>query len=269
MTDLDLITGGDKSKQQTGRALDLKVEGDALDEATIEERKQMIRDLYKNQKRCGLCCAVQGMALAIPMTFLLSCATTGCYIFFEKKVNYTVNSAMKQVVWLSLPGIAVAATLHIFLSEAMWSKNKNAWGSSWARAVGTNTILWGSAIGLGTLGWRHVMPRFPAGKRLYYRYMCPADTLEIRQMRNANAFFRGMNWVYFASGLLSGQAGFSAAAALSVSESKAHFFMGPTGGYAQACMPAYRIEAMLRNVNFIPSSIVTATKSAPTPTPSK
>eukprot|EP00744_Colponema_vietnamica_P024725 GILI01036132.1.p1 GENE.GILI01036132.1~~GILI01036132.1.p1 ORF type:complete len:178 (-),score=10.92 GILI01036132.1:76-576(-) len=164
----------------------------------------------------------------------------------------------------------VATTLHYLMSEAMWSKNKNSWGTSWARAIGTNTVMWGAAIGTGTFAWRVAMPKLPAGKRLYYKYMCPADTLEIRQMRNPNAFFTGMNWVYFASGLVSGQVGFAAAATLGVYQNKTHFFMNPTGDYSKACMPAYRIEGMLRNVNFIPSTIKTSLRpQQPPATPNK
>lgn len=255
----ELVVGKEGVAANKVKAIAVKEE--ELDEATIEERKQYIRDLYKTQSKCSVCCAVQGAAVAMPMSFILSCITTGCYIFWEKKINYTINSAMKQVVWLALPGMFVASTLHYFMSEAMWSKNKNSWGTSWARAISTNTIMWATAIGASTFAWRVVLPKFPAGKRLYYRNMCPADTLEIRQMRNPDAFFKGMNWVYFASGLLSGQVGFSAAAALGVYQNKTHFFMSPTGSYSKACMPAYRIEAMLRNVNFIPSVIKTSTRT--------
>ena len=205
---------------------------------------------FEDKRKCNACCCIAGMAISFPMTMCLSgIVTFGC-IFVEKRISYTLNSAMKQIVWISLPGVACGGTLHYFVSEAMWSRSKNTWGTAWAKAVAMNSIMWAMIIGMGTLCWRKLLPRTRVGKRIFHSYNCPTDSIEVRQMRNKDAFFTSMDMLYFLSGIGSGQAGYIGAASMAVQQDKMHFLMNPEGGYGRACLPQWRLDLIAKKANF-------------------
>eukprot|EP00796_Vickermania_ingenoplastis_P005310 gene5310-3812_t len=144
--------------------------------------------LAKTQKRaeqkCRLCCMAYGSLVSSIAVFFVCGAATAVAILSEKRVNYTINGAMRQVGWQAIPGIMVGTTMHFFLSEAMWSGKRNSWGQAWVKTMVVNAALWTTAIGMGTFFWRKFLPFTSAGRRLYYRYPIPTEQLEVRLLRS-------------------------------------------------------------------------------------
>nr|CCC93145.1 unnamed protein product [Trypanosoma congolense IL3000] len=214
-----------------------------------EELPESVKQKHNVEKRCNVCCMSIGILFSAVMVVIVSTMGTGMSVYAEKRVHHTVNGVMRQVGWISVPGILVGTSLHYFLSEAMWSNRRNTWGQAWMKAFATNTVMWLAAIGAGTLLWRKGLLLTTAGRRLYYRYPIPLEPLESRLVRSEAAFFTGMGWSYWLSGLLSGQIGLMSCVVFCVWNDRPYFMMNPHGGYAQRCMPYWRREQLARQAN--------------------
>lgn len=217
--------------------------GDTADSLVPASRLQQI----KEERRCPTCCILYGSVISTFAVLCVAASGTLIAIYHESRINYTINGVMRQVAWIGLPGMLVGATLHYFLAEAMWSGKHNSWGQAWTKAMIVNSALWGAAIGAGTLGWRVVLPRSAAGRRLYHRYPIPSEPVEARVLRSSREFFTGMGTTYWLSGIASGQLGFVTCVAFCVSVDRPYMMMAPQGGYAKRCMPPWRrqqFEAM-------------------------
>ncbi|EPY25224.1 hypothetical protein AGDE_11958 [Angomonas deanei] len=192
------------------------------------------------EKRCSLCCMLYGGFIDAVAVASIGVAATVSSIRLEKRVNYSLNGAMRQIAWISFPGVLVGCTLHFFLSEAMWSGKHNSWGQAWAKAMVVNASLWTLAIGGATLAWRNVMPLTSAGRRLYHRYPIPTDALATRVLRNEVQLFTGMGFTYWLSGVVSGTIGLLTCVAVAAYSNRPYMFMAPQGSYASYCMPKWR-----------------------------
>ncbi|KAK7195707.1 hypothetical protein NESM_000501000 [Novymonas esmeraldas] len=244
-----------------------KVDGDRL--STVGDKMESLvpesqRRQQKEERCCPLCCVTYGTIIASAAVFCIAASGTAVSIMAESRVNYTVNGAMRQTGWISIPGVLMGATLHYFLAEAMWSGKQNSWGQAWTKAMMANAALWTAGIGLGTVGWRKGLPLTAAGRRLYHRYPIPSEPLEARLLRSGRDFFSGMGTTYWLSGVASGHMGFITCVAFCVSVDRPYFMMAPHGGYAYRCMPPWRrqqMEAMA--VGTVPTD--GASDAAPTP----
>ncbi|KEG08356.1 hypothetical protein DQ04_07381010 [Trypanosoma grayi] len=201
------------------------------------------------ERKCSFCCMSFGVLLSAVTVLMVSCIGTGVSIYAEKRVNYTVNGAMRQVGWIAIPGVLAGTTLHYFLSEAMWSSKRNTWGQAWMKAMAVNCFAWCSVIGAGTLFWRKCLLMSSAGRRIYYRYPIPTEPLESRVLRSQAEFFTGMGWSYWLSGVVSGQVGFMSCVGFCVWNDRPYFMMNPHGGYASRCMPLWRREQLAKQAN--------------------
>ncbi|RNF16920.1 uncharacterized protein Tco025E_05016 [Trypanosoma conorhini] len=204
---------------------------------------------HAQERRCNLCCMSYGLILSAAMVLMVSCIGTAAAIYTEKRVNYSLNGAMRQVGWIALPGVLAGTTLHYFLSEAMWSGKRNTWGQAWMKAIGFNSFMWCAGIGMGTLLWRKGLLTSSAGRRLYYRYPIPTVPLDARVLRSEAEFFTGMGWSYWLSGVVTGQVGYLSCVGFCVWNDRPYFMMNPHGGYAVRCMPRWRREDFARQAN--------------------
>ncbi|ORC92205.1 uncharacterized protein TM35_000044190 [Trypanosoma theileri] len=213
------------------------------------ELPKSIKAKNANSKRCNLCCMSIGFLLSTVMVLAVAGIGTGVSVFAEKRINCTVNGVMRQVGWISLPGILVGTTLHYFLSEAMWSGRHNTWGQAWMKAIAFNSLTWSIGVGAGTLFWRKALLLTSSGRRLYYRYPIPVEPLDSRVLRSPAEFFTGMGWSYWLSGVVSGQVGFLSCVGFCVWNDRPYFMMNPHGGYSTRCMPLWRREQLARQAN--------------------
>lgn len=214
------------------------------DTATVAETPKEVQKAQAAERPCHLCCVAYGSLIDSVMVVFLTSALTGIAIFAEKRVNYSFNGAMRQVAWLAFPGTLVGATVHYFLSEAMWSNKRNSWGQAWMKAMVINTVVWCSGIGLGTLFWRKLMPLTAAGRRFYHRYPVPTEPLESRLLRSNKEFFTGMGWSYWLGGVASGHMGLLTVVAFCVYNDRPYMMMTPEGGYSKRCMPPWRRQQL-------------------------
>lgn len=219
------------------------------DSAPVGWAPAEVRRAHTAERRCNLCCMAYGGLLDSVTVFILTSALTTIAIFAEKRVNYSLNGAMRQVAWLAMPGVLAGATLHGFLSEAMWSGKKNSWGQAWVKAMVMNALLWGGGVGLGTLFWRKLMPLTAAGRRLYHRYPVPTEPLELRLLRSGKEFFSGMGWSYWLSGVASGHLGLLTVVSFCVYSDRPYMMMTPEGAYAKRCMPPWRRQQLAQMAN--------------------
>ncbi|CBH14736.1 uncharacterized protein TEOVI_000008800 [Trypanosoma equiperdum] len=243
MTDLDATKISIISVKKANPKLLAEV-GDEANELPVT-----VKEKRAHEKRCNFCCMSIGLLFSAFMVVMVASIGTGMAVYTEKRARYTVNGVMRQVGWISLPGLLVGTTLHYFLSEAMWSGRRNSWGQAWMKAFATNTAIWSVAIGTGTLLWRKGLLINAAGRRLYYRYPIPSDPLEYRLVRSEAQFFTGMGWSYWLSGVVSGQVGLVSCVGFCVWNDRPYFMMNPHGGYARRCMPNWRREQLARQAN--------------------
>ncbi|KAG5467385.1 hypothetical protein CUR178_01028 [Leishmania enriettii] len=214
--------------------------GDTMDSLIPASRWRQLRE----EKCCPLCCVAYGGLISSAAVLFLSASCTAVSIFAESRINYTVNGAMRQTLWIAFPGVLVGATLHYFVAEAMWSSKHNSWGQAWTKAIVANVGLWTAAICFGSLGWRKGLPLTSAGRRFYHRYPIPSEPLEARLLRSSREFFTGMGTTYWLSGVASGHAGFITCVSFCVSVDRPYFMMAPHGGYACRCMPPWRRQQL-------------------------
>lgn len=203
----------------------------------------------QEEKKCRFCCMAYGYLVATVAVFFVSGAAATVAILAEKRVNYTLNGAMRQVGWLAIPGIITSTTMHFFLAEAMWSGKKNTWGQAWTKAMTVNSILWCSIIGGSTFVWRKVLPLTPAGRRIFYRFPIPSEQLEVRLLRSSHEFFTGMGWSYWLSGVASGHLSLLPCVAFCVWNDRPYLMMAPYGGYSTRCLPPWRRDHLAKLAN--------------------
>ncbi|KAG8348805.1 hypothetical protein ERJ75_000776000 [Trypanosoma vivax] len=249
MTDLDAT----KISVISAKKVDSRRLAEVGDQAS--ELPAAVKLKHAQEKRCNFCCASIGFLFSVVMVLMISSISTGMSIYAEKRVHYSVNGVMRQLGWISIPGVVVGTTLHYFLSEAMWSGRRNSWGQAWLKAFVTNTVMWATTIGMGTLFWRKILLLTPAGRRLYYRYPIPSTPLDYRLVRSQAEFFTGMGWSYWLSGVASGQVGLMSCVAFCAWNDRPYFMMNPHGGYASRCMPLWRREQLARQANVALSDI--------------
>lgn len=218
---------------------------DSIALPAVEVRKQ-------SEKKCRLCCIAYGSLVSSLAVFFVSGAAASVAILSEKRVNYTLNGAMRQVGWLSIPGVLVGSTLHFFLADAMWSGKRNSWGQAWIKAMVVNAVLWSSAIGMGTLFWRRCLPLCSSGRRLFHRYPIPTEQLEVRLLRSGRSFFLGMGWSYWLSGVASGHLSLLPVVAFCIWNDRPYLMMAPYGGYATRCLPPWRRDLLAQLANVTP-----------------
>lgn len=206
---------------------------------------------HTREEKCNVCCMAWGALMSTALSIIVSSCNVSLCLIRDKRIEYTLTSAMRQIGWMAIPAALVGTTLHLFLSEAMWSQRRNSWGSAWAKAVIANTICWSALIGTSTAAWRLLLRRVRIGARLFNRYPIPTTRLEARIIVNPNDFWVGMGWTYWALGLIVGQVGFACCAAVAVWQSRVHFMMSPAGPYARYCVPRWRREAIARDANLV------------------
>lgn len=207
--------------------------------------------IKQEEKKCRFCCMAYGLLVSSVAVFFVTGAATAVAILTEKRVNYTLNGAMRQVGWLAIPGIITGTTMHFFLTEAMWSGKKNSWGQAWTKTMAVNAILWSGIIGGSTLFWRKGLPLTAAGRRVFYRYPIPTEQLETRVLRSSHEFCTGMGWSYWMSGVASGHLSLLPCVAFCVWNDRPYLMMAPYGGYSSRCLPPWRRDhlANLANVS--------------------
>lgn len=211
---------------------------------------EVAAELNQKEKKCRLCCVAYGSIISSVAVFCVCGAATAVAIITEKRVNYSINGAMRQVGWQAIPGMMVGTTLHFFLTDAMWSGKRNSWGQAWMKAMIVNTIMWSSWIGASTLFWRKCLPLTSSGRRLFYRYPIPTEQLEVRVLRSGREFFSGMGWSYWLSGVASGHLSLLPCVAFCVWNDRPYLMMAPYGGYASRCLPPWRRDQLAKLANF-------------------
>lgn len=220
---------------------------------TTSQLPKAAQRVKNTEKKCRWCCMAYGSLVSSVAVFFVCGAATAVAILSEKRVNYTINGAMRQIGWQAIPGIIVGTTMHFFLTEAMWSGKRNTWGQAWVKAMTVNTMLWSAGIGVGTLFWRKALPLTSAGRRMYYRYPIPTEQLEVRLLRSSKEFFTGMGWSYWLSGVASGHLSLLPCVAFCVWNDRPYLMMAPYGGYSSRCLPAWRRDHLAQLANIVPS----------------
>lgn len=225
-------------------------DSDALKVAPAVAKQRVVAVAGARETKCNGCCMLFGGMMSMGLSLVLCAMKTSYFLFTDRRiVNFTVGSVARHVAWIAMPGTLCGATLHMFLSEAMWSNRRNTWGMAWVKAVATNTLLWGGGIATGTFLWRRVL-RSTRWSRFYYRYPIPTEKLELRLIENPNLYFTGMGWTYWLLGTFMGQFGYACCAALCVYQNRVHFLMSPVGPYAKRCVPRWRREQIARGCNY-------------------
>jgi len=202
----------------------------------VERREERTR------AHCGLC----GMGIAVILGF--TSTLSGAAVFAWRashRLNVTFPLIVKQATWMMVPVVASAGSIHVFLADAMWSRQRSSFGAAWAKALAASALMWTLVIGLGTAFWRHGLKR-TRWKQLYFKYPPPAVPLQTRLLETPDAIVSGMCWMYWSVGAVISHVGFGTVAFSLLSSGKAHYLMSPTGAYSYYCCPRWRREQIAR-----------------------